>query len=140
MATTRLYVLYDSRCVLCRRLKVWMTGEPAWWPLRAVAAGSDRARRLFPALETDGKELIVVASDGRYWQGDHAWLIVLFALERYRGWAKRLSTPLLLPLARQAFAAVSESRDSLGWWMSLRTGRETADYLKQQAVPGCDVP
>lgn len=134
-----LYVLYDSRCALCRRMQDWSAGQPAWWPLHAVAAGSDEARRLFPTLVESAGELTVISSDGRFWQGDRAWIVVLFALKRYRAWARRLSNPLLLPLARQAFAAVSENRHAIGWWMGLGSSRETERYLKQQAVPGCDV-
>ncbi|MFN0101571.1 MAG: hypothetical protein ACKV2U_05705, partial [Bryobacteraceae bacterium] len=122
-AMTGLYVLYDSRCVLCRRMRDWITGQPAWWPLYAVAAGSDEARRLFPSLVESAGELTVISSDGRYWRGDHAWLVVLFALKRYRAWAKRLS----------------ENREALGWWMRLGSSRETEQYLKQQPVPGCEV-
>ncbi len=70
--------------------------------LYAVAAGSDQARQPFPELAESPGELTVVSSNGRYWRGDHAVLAVLFALKRYRAWAKRLSNPLLLPLARQA--------------------------------------
>ncbi len=135
---TRLYILYDARCVLCRRLQAWIAGEPAWWPVTAIAAGTAQARQRFPGLDDPG-ELTVVANDGRYWRGDHAWLIVLFALKRYRAWARRLAHPLLLPLARQAFAALSENRHSIGWWLGLRSRQETARHLKQQAVPGCDV-
>jgi predicted DCC family thiol-disulfide oxidoreductase YuxK len=134
---TRLYVLYDSRCALCRRIQAFLIGEPSWWPITTVPAGSALARQRFCGLETG--ELTVVAGDGRYWRGDHAWLIVLFALKRYRPWARRLAHPLLLPLARQAFAALSENRHAIGWWLGLNSPGLTADYLKQQPVPGCDV-
>ncbi len=134
---TRLTLLYDSRCALCRRLQAWIAGQPAWWPVTAIAAGSEQAKHKFPEMVETGA-LTVIASDGRYWRGDHAWLVVLFALKRYRGWAKRLAHPMLLPLARQGFAAVSEHRDSLGWWLGLRSREDTARYLRQQGVPGCD--
>ena len=88
----RLYVLYDARCALCRHLKAWLVGEPAWWPITTLAAGSRQLHEQFPSLVETG-ELTVVASDGRYWRGDHAWLIVLFALKRYRAWARRLAHP-----------------------------------------------
>jgi predicted DCC family thiol-disulfide oxidoreductase YuxK len=106
---TRLYLLYDARCSLCRRLCEWVVRQTAFWPVVPVAAGSEEARALFPEIEPG--ELTVVASDGRFWRGDHAWLIVLFALKEYRGWATRLSSPAMLPLARQAFATLSGYRD-----------------------------
>ena len=131
----RLYLLYDSRCELCLRLRGWVLSQPAWWPVTPIRAGSPRALEMFPGIEPG--ELTVVADDGRYWRGDHAWLIVLFALKRYRAWARRLAHPLLLPLARQAFAAVSENRESLGWWLRLTSREETARHLREQPVPGC---
>lgn len=106
---TRLFLLYDSRCSLCRALTSWVTRQAAWWPVVPVAAGSAEARERFPELEPG--ELTVVASDGRFWQGDHAWLMVLFALKEYRTWAMRLSTPAMLPMARAAFATLSGVRD-----------------------------
>jgi predicted DCC family thiol-disulfide oxidoreductase YuxK len=133
---TALYLLYDSRCALCVRLQAWVAEEPAWWPVTPIAAGSGEAERRFPGL--DGGELTVIAHDGRYWRGDHAWLIVLFAMKRYRDWARRLTHPLLLPFARQAFAAVSERRESLNWWLGLSTREETARQLSNVSVPGCD--
>ena len=133
---TRLYLLYDGRCVLCRRLQAWIAGQPAWWPVTPIAAGSALAKQKFPGI--DAGELTVIASDGRYWRGDHAWLIALFALKRYRGWAKHLANPLLLPFARQAFATLSENRVSLSWWLGRREPEETAQFLRQQPVPGCD--
>ena len=95
---TRLYLYYDSRCSLCRWLRDWVVKQLAWWPITPVPA------------EADADELTVVASDGRYWRGDDAWLIVLFALKDYRDWAKRLANPVMLPLARQAFATLSGIR------------------------------
>ena len=109
---TRLYLLYDARCSLCRRVRDWVVRQPAWWPVAPIAAGSEEARRRFPEIEPG--ELTVVASDGRYWRGDHAWLMVLFALKAYRGWSRRLASPLLLPLARKAFATLSEHREVCG--------------------------
>ncbi len=133
---TRLYLLYDGRCALCRRLQAWIAGQPAWWPVTPIAAGSALAREKFPGIEAG--ELTVIASDGRYWRGDHAWLVVLFALKRYGGWAKHLAHPLLLPFSRQAFAALSENRVSLSWWLGRHAPEETAQLLRQQPVRGCD--
>lgn len=132
---SRLYVLYDSRCVLCRRIRDWIRGQQAYIPVVLLAAGSVEARRKFPSVPPG--ELTVIASDGRLWKGDHAWVVVLFALKRYRAWARRLASPLLLPLARQAFAAVSEQRNALAWWMGIAGDAEVARHLRDVAVPGC---
>jgi predicted DCC family thiol-disulfide oxidoreductase YuxK len=131
----RLYVLYDSRCVLCRRIRDWLREQPSHFPVVLLAGGSMEARQKFPSVAPG--ELTVIAADGRLWKGDHAWVAVLFALKRYRAWARRLARPMLLPLARQAFAAVSEHRNGLGWWMGIAGEDEVARHLRDVAVPGC---
>ncbi len=130
-----LWVLYDSRCELCLRIRHWISVQEAWFPVRAVAAGSDEARRMFPGFETD--DLFVVASDGRYWRGGHAWLMVLFAMKRYRWLAMRLASPALRPLARQAFAMVSENRRRISRFWELSPDEEIGRALRGQRVPGC---
>lgn len=131
----RLYILYDSRCILCRRIRDWIRGERAYCEIVLLPSSGVEARRRFPTLVPE--ELHVIADDGRMWQGNHAWVVVLFALRRYRGWARRLAHPLLLPLARQAFAAVSEHRSSISWWMGMKDTGEIARQLEAVRDPGC---
>ena len=94
--------------------QAWLGRQPAYVRLQLVAA-SEAARDLFPALPPG--ELAVVSDSGDVWIGDRAWIVVLWALREYRGWATKLSSPLLLPMARQAFAAISRNRSAFhaGW-------------------------
>jgi predicted DCC family thiol-disulfide oxidoreductase YuxK len=92
---TRLYVLYDSRCLLCRRIRDWLRGQPSYFPVVLLAGGSVQARRLFPSVAAG--ELTVIAADGRLWKGDHAWAVVLFALKRYRAWVVRHLRDVAVP-------------------------------------------
>ncbi|MFY0575769.1 hypothetical protein ACN28S_16675 [Cystobacter fuscus] len=45
--------------------------------------------------------------------------MVLWALEDYREWALRLSSPTLMPLARNAFELLSSNRRRLSGWLHL---------------------
>ncbi len=131
----RLYVLYDARCVLCRRIRDWIRGQRAYCEIVLLPSSGVEARQRFPGLQPE--DLNVIADDGRLWKGNHAWIVVLFAMRRYRTLARRLANPLLLPLARQAFAAVSEHRSSLGWWLGIRDDGQLARQLTAVRDPGC---
>ena len=129
----RLFVLYDADCGLSRRLASWLATEPALIPLLPLAAQSAEAARLFPG-HAPGAELAVVSDQGAVWLGDHAWIMCLYALRNYRDWARKLSHPLLLPLARQAYATLSTHRSTISRFMG---ARELADRLGAVPAPAC---
>ena len=132
----RLFVLYDSRCGLCRSLASWLTTQPALIPLYPIPAQSADAARLFPGLASSGppEELTVVSDQGAVWTGDHAWIMCLYALRYYRHWSRKLASPLLSPLARQAYATLSKHRSSISRFMD---DRELADRLQEVSAPAC---
>lgn len=131
----RLFVLYDSDCGLCRRLANWLTTQPALIRVCPIPAQSPDAARLFPSLASGApRELLVINDQGAVWTGDHAWIMCLYALRHYRHWAKRLANPLLSPLARQAYAALSQHRSTPSRFMG---DQELADRLQQVSAPVC---
>jgi len=111
-----LTILYDARCNLCARFKVWLVAQPSYLDLEFVAAGSVEARRRFPALDHDStlQELTVVSDAGEVYVDAGAWVICLWALPAYRAWALRISRPDLLPLARRIVLWISQNRFRLG--------------------------
>ncbi|MFB9445081.1 thiol-disulfide oxidoreductase DCC family protein [Dactylosporangium vinaceum] len=104
-------MLFDDGCRLCRTAKSWLAGRAQIVPLEFVAAGSDEARRRYPALDPADTlaDITVVADDGGVYTGDAAWLVCLWALDGYRGLAARLAQPHLRPVARR----VAQSAGSL---------------------------
>ena len=114
-----LYVLYDEKCELCKRLKNWILGQRPWMTLGLIPAGSEEARSKFPGLEhiAGKRDLVVVSDAGEVYLNNHAWIMCLYALEEYRDWALRLASPLLLPLAKQAFEALSRNRATISRWL-----------------------
>jgi hypothetical protein len=104
---TRLTVFYDARCGLCSAVRAWLDQQPQLVPLecRPSTAGGD--------------EVVVQADTGEVWRGDAAWLVVLWALARYRHWSYRLASPGLMPVARRLFAAISGYRGQISCSLGL---------------------
>ena len=138
----KIYVLYDPKCEICRRLKDWILVQRSWIGIAVIAAGSDKAKRLFPELDQiAGKEdLAVISDDGSVYLNNHAWIMVLYAMVEYRDWAARLTHPLLMPLARQAFAALSKNRHTLSRWLSAEDPEAIAGELRKVELEPCAVP
>ncbi len=139
----RLYVLYDARCGLCRRARSWLDYQEKLVDLEFVAAGSMMATRLFPTLSAAAagrpEELVVVSDSGGVYRGGHAWIMCLYALEDYRDWSERLSSPALLPLARRGFALISKRRGAISRWLGLASEAEMVEALGRIAEPACEV-
>jgi predicted DCC family thiol-disulfide oxidoreductase YuxK len=138
----KLYVLYDPKCEICRRLKDWILVQRSWIGIAVLEAGSEKAKRLFPELEqiATNDDLAVISDEGAVYLNNHAWIMVLYAMVEYRDWAARLTHPLLAPLARQAFAALSRNRHRLSSWLSSDDPEAIAGELRQVELEPCAVP
>jgi predicted DCC family thiol-disulfide oxidoreductase YuxK len=73
---------------------------------------TDAARRRYPQLNHDltAEDLTVVSDAGAVYFGAKAWVMVLWALARYREWSYRLATPELLPTTRRVVSMISQHR------------------------------
>src|SRR5215813_1959050 len=133
-----LYVLYDERCAICKRLKDWLLVQRSWIGLSMIAAGSPRATTMFPGLEqvTGANDLVVISDAGEVYLNNHAWLMCLYALIDYRDWARRLASPLLLPLARQAFETLSKNRQAISRWIG-SNDHDVARELSGVSLEAC---
>ena len=107
-----LTVLYDPECGLCKRAHDWLAEQSKLVELNFVACASEEARKRYPQLnhELTTKDLTVISDEGWVYFGPKAWLMVLWALTRYRDWAYRLSTPELLPTTKRVVSAISQNR------------------------------
>jgi predicted DCC family thiol-disulfide oxidoreductase YuxK len=134
---TTITIVYDAACGLCTRTKDWIRQQAPLVRLEFVAAGSSEARRRFPQLPPG--ELAVVADTGEVWLGNHAWIVCLWALRSYRDLALRLTSPLLVLMAREAFAVVSRNRSALSSMLRLRSEREIEQQLRKVVVSRCQI-
>jgi predicted DCC family thiol-disulfide oxidoreductase YuxK len=107
-----LTVLYDPTCGLCRRAHEWLALQQKLVEMSFVPCNSEEARKRYPALNHSltQQDLTVIGDRGAVYYGPKAWLMVLWALTRYREWAYRLSTPELLPTTKRVVSAISQNR------------------------------
>ena len=107
-----LTVLYDQDCGLCRRAHDWLAQQSKLVNLIFVPCASDEARHKYPELnhELTKQDLTVISENGAVFFGPKAWLMVLWALTRYRDWSYRLSSPELLPTTKRVVSAISQNR------------------------------
>src|SRR5579872_1342111 len=138
----KLYVLSDPQWELCCRLKNWILVQRSWLGIALLEQGTERVRRLFPELERiAGKEdLAVISDEGAVYLNDRAWIMVLYAMVEYREWASRLTHPLLMPLARQAFAALSKNRHLLSRMLTSDDPETIASELRPIEIEPCALP
>jgi len=135
-----LLVVYDPACGLCSQIRDWLARQQAYVPLYFVASGSAEARSMIPSLPPG--ELAVISEEGEaspVWVGNRAWIVCLWALREYRGWANRLARPALLPFAQQAFAVLSRHRAGLSRLMHLRSDAEMGELLRGVTLPPCPI-
>lgn len=132
----KIWVLYDSRCGVCSRLREWVGAQPTFFDVEFVPAGSARAQRLFPELRHDEKpsELAVVSDEGDVYFDEAAWLVCLYALVEYRAWSFRLAHAPLQRLARTAWLALSKNRVGISSLLALKSDAELARELDSQPV------
>jgi predicted DCC family thiol-disulfide oxidoreductase YuxK len=111
-----LTVLYDPDCGLCKRAHHWLAEQSKIVELNFVACASEEARKRYPFLDHDltTKDLTVVSEEGAVYFGPKAWLMVLWALTRYRDWSYRLATPELLPTTKRVVSVISQNRYQIG--------------------------
>ena len=116
-----LTVLYDPRCGLCRRVQEWLEDQPKLVQLILVPVKSEEALSRFPHLDHEPtlNDLTVISDQGAVYFGPKAWLMILWALCRYREWAYRLAAPELLPTTRRVVSMISQHRYQIsraaGW-------------------------
>lgn len=115
MFVRNLFVLSDSSCELCRRCKRWLAWQRQLVPMTFIEANSADAHRVFPVLDHEHtlQELTVISDVGGVYTGEKAWLMCLWALSDYRGWACTMSTPERLPIAKKFVTMISENRKSI---------------------------
>ncbi len=130
-----LTIFYDPRCGLCAGFRIWLERQPKRVRTEFLAYDSGEAIARFPGLRSIGadREVVVMADDGRWWQGAAAWITCLWTTHSYRDWAFRLATPAMRPLVKKAVHLLSENRLTLSRLMHLRTDDALASAI--QSLP-----
>lgn len=107
---TRLTVVYDDQCELCRRCRHWLATQPKLVDLQFLASSEPEAVRRYGNLPWYRIELMVIADNGVAWVGPEAFVMALWATRRYRPTSYRISGRAFRPLAERFFHTISANR------------------------------
>jgi predicted DCC family thiol-disulfide oxidoreductase YuxK len=129
----RLYVLFDAKCELCRRVRFWLDKQQTFVPLAFVPLQAPDLEERFPGVTElePARQILVIADNGDVWRGADAWIMCLWALREYRQWSQRLAGPLLRPFARRICEMVSANRHRFNDWFQ---GSSTSEIATQLAA------
>ena len=117
-----LYAFYDGECGLCTAARRWFNGQTQLVPVLFLPYQSERARRLCPRLPDlhPDREIVVLADNGEVYQGDSAWITLLWATASWRSLSVDLSSPGMRRMIRPVIEAISDNRLTLSRWLGLR--------------------
>lgn len=128
-----LYVLYDAQCELCVQCRNWLIKQAAFVPLVFIAFQSDEAHRRFPGIDAlkPEEQLLAISDVGDVYRGAHAWIMCLWALQKYRDHALRTANPILLPFAHVVCELLSRNRFHLSTALFRQEPKNTARLLAE---------
>ncbi|MES2439918.1 MAG: DCC1-like thiol-disulfide oxidoreductase family protein [Verrucomicrobiota bacterium] len=134
-----LTIFYDPRCGLCAKFRVWLEAQPKRVGVEFLGFDSNEATQRFPGLLELGadRDVVVLADDGRWWQGSAAWLTCLWTTVHFRDWSFRLAAPIFQPFVKKAVHLLSENRLTLSRLMKLRTDTALAAALRSTPETAC---
>ncbi len=138
----RMYVLYDGACGVCCRAVARLAWEPSYIQLRFAPAGSMVAQTKFAeALAGDtGRQVVVVADTGEVYRGASAWIMVLYALKRWRPLAMRLATPTWRPWVERAIDFIGRHRHQMSGFFGIDPHRAILNSVRADAASGDGAP
>ena len=118
----KLFVLFDGRCGLCRRVAEWLADQPSFYRIVTIPFPSRPAMDRFPELFADGnpEEVLVVRQDGGVYRGEDAWIMCLYALKSWRELAFVLGRPRWRPHLRRVMDLIARNRFRVSTLLQLR--------------------
>ena len=137
----RLTILFDTRCGFCLKVAEWLSEQETYFEIELLAARGKLAAERYPELQdVAGEEMLAIDDSGGVYRGSAAYIIILYALKRYREWSFRLSSPLLFPIARKAFHLVSQNRSNISALLRLPSLDQLQAAIEKQPAPVCEMP
>lgn len=133
-----LYVLYDQSCGMCCAAVERLRSEPAYLVLRFVPRTSPMAIERFGEFIDANRpdEIVAVADSGEVYQGEAAWIMVLYALRRYRALSMTLAAPVWRPWVKRAISIISARRHRLSALLGFRPDTDVFWTMQRLGTPG----
>lgn len=134
-----LTIFYDPRCGLCMAFRLWLDRQKKSVRIEFIDYASDQAYARFPAIRDlhADQDIIVMADDGRWWQGSAAWLVCLWTTYEYRAWSFRFAAPHWEPLVKRMVHAMSTRRHKISQLMGLKSEAQLWQAVTQIEKENC---
>lgn len=129
-------VYYDGRCGMCCTFHEWVNAQERRYEVRFIAYQDERAEEWFPGvreLEPD-KEMVVRTDNGDVFQAAEGWVLCLLSCVKYESLARKLATPLFLPLAQKTCHALAARRHKLSKIFFPKKEKAVTEVLHQMPV------
>ncbi|MCP5536412.1 MAG: DUF393 domain-containing protein [Akkermansiaceae bacterium] len=132
-------VYYDGRCGMCCTFHEWVNKQERAYPVYFVPYQSARAEEWFPGvnqLEPE-REMIVRTDDGSLYRAAEGWVLCLLSCRKFQGVARRLTSPVLMPVAEKTCHALAARRHGLSKIFFRKKDREVAAELHRMPSEEC---
>lgn len=129
---TSAFIFYDDTCGFCCRCAEWLRKQPTFIPVAVLPASQ------LPVEAGEKPELVVIDGEGGVYRDTDAWLMTLWLLREWRGWAARLAHGNR-DLARQVVELAGSWRHGLTRLFNLTSEAELRRQLEVlPAAESCD--
>lgn len=121
-----LFVFYDCECGLCSATRDHLSRMVQAVPLVFVAYQDPEVQAVFPSLMllNPDQRIIAMSDTGDIYEGDSAWITILWALRDYRRWAIRLARPRWRRHAKRIVETIAKNRYRISRWCRLNLQTE----------------
>jgi predicted DCC family thiol-disulfide oxidoreductase YuxK len=107
-----IYAFYDGACGLCQQCRTMLTKEGQIIPVIFLPYQSLDALHLCPVLYSlePHRQIVAMTDTGDIYQGERAWLLLLWATHRWRDLSYTLAGPMFRGLVTKAVELISKNR------------------------------
>jgi len=134
-----LTIFYDPHCGLCTTFRLWLERQKKSVRVEFIGYSTPQAEQRMPnirELHAD-QDIIVLADDGRWWQGSAAWIVCLWTTFEYRAWSFRLAAPQWQPMVKRVVHALSTRRHRISQLMGLKSEGQLWNAVSQLREESC---
>lgn len=133
-------VYYDGKCGMCCTFHEWINNQKRANEIVFLPYQSAEAQALFPELNTldPAREMVVRTDTGEIYRAAEAWVWCLWSCEKYRGVAKKFSSPALLPHVQKLCHMLAANRITLSKLFFRKKSKQVAAQLHAMPSAECD--
>lgn len=133
-------VYYDGECGICRKFAGWLVEQKRAFEVRLMAYQSEQAHEVFPEIDAydPAKEMIVRTDIGEIYRGAEGWVMCLYSCEEHQAKARKMCSPLLLPMAAKVGQVMAANRYRVSGLFFRKTEEEAAAEIEAIENPKCD--